>query len=389
MHIGGLGQLLIGGSNCAILLIGNDLVKIVRSKETRRYFSQQTKTQVEIGLQIAEFAKEDMKKGTSPDKALTTLIDQLLKRDEGWKEFYTENMDSMLSPERANRILHIFESEKAADKIYQAGSYEEAANIIQSLIDSYISSDEEKGWYLQEMARYIYPLSRSESNRYQVIAQQKNIYLFKPREGMTITKLLSISLKRVENAIAWIQEFENYEELKITIDTIISHLRFGVESERFEKAFDDLAKALGFKSQRPDKEWNEGPDNLWKIKDNQYLLVECKSKTLVSRKEIYKEETGQMNNACAWFTKNYGDVPVKRIMIIPTKKIAHAAGFNLDVQIMREKNLKKLVENVNKYFMEYKNLDLKDVSPKRVQELLSIHRLTAEDILSLYSESPQ
>jgi len=25
----------------------------------------------------------------------------------------------------------------------------------------------------------------------------------------------------------------------------------------------------------------------------------------LDRKEIYKEETGQMNNACAWFAKNY------------------------------------------------------------------------------------
>ena len=37
----------------------------------------------------------------------------------------------------------------------------------------------------------------------------------------------------------------------------------------------------------------------------EYLLVECKSEVHLDRKEIHKDETGQMNNACAWFAKTY------------------------------------------------------------------------------------
>ena len=145
---------------------------------------------------------------------------------------------------------------------------------------------------------------------------------------------------------------------------------------------------MGFISQRPDKEWNQGPDNLWKMKDNQYLLVECKNMVYQNRESINKTETGQMNNACAWFNRNYGDMPVKRIMIIPTKKVDPAAGFNFEVEIIKKNNLEKLTRNVESFYNEFQNLDLNDLSREIIQEFLDIHKLSVESLLSEYSEMP-
>ena len=47
----------------AIFLIGTDLVKFVMSKRTASYFSPQTQKQIELGLDIAKDAKEDVKEG--------------------------------------------------------------------------------------------------------------------------------------------------------------------------------------------------------------------------------------------------------------------------------------------------------------------------------------
>ena len=323
----GLGRSVRGEKDyCSILLIGKDLVNLIQSKNTRKYFSQQTRTQIELGIKIAGFAKEDINKGITPYHALTGLINQLLRRDEGWKDFYTEQMDNMPEEKVPHKLLEIFELEKKANDAYKLGHWEQAIKILQQIIDDYLSKAEEKGWYLQEMARYIYPTSKQESNRYQIAAHKKNKYLLKPREGMAISTISTISVRRVETIINWLKTFDNYDELKIEIDAILGDLRFGVESDKFEKALDELGKSLGFIAERPDKEWKEGPDNLWKLRDNQYLLVECKNKVLLSRKEIYKEETGQMNNACAWFIKNYGDAQFQPIIIIPTKIISRAAG---------------------------------------------------------------
>lgn len=389
----GLGRPVRGEKDySAILLIGSDLVKIIRSKKTKKYFSQQTRTQIDIGLKIAEYAKEEVSDDSSKEEAkhvLNSLIQQLLTRDQGWKSFYVENMNEVSNEQKTNNILTIFEAERKAFEEFRRGEYINAKNILQSLIDNNKLSEEEEGWYLQEMAKYIYPHSKSQSNELQVAAHRKNRYLLKPKEGMKISKMTTISLKRIENIISWIRSFENYEELKINIDSILTNLRFGVNSDSFEEAFDDLAKALGFISQRPDKEWKEGPDNLWKIKDNQYLLVECKSEVSSTRKEIHKSETGQMNNSCAWFSKNYDGVLVKNIMIIPTLKVNKAGGFNNEVEIIRKNGLKKLNDNVNNFFKEFKNLDFQDLTKDKIQELINIHKLSADDLLNEYSEAPK
>lgn len=389
----GLGRPVRGEKDySAILLFGPDLVKLIRSKKTKKYFSEQTRTQIDIGLKIAEYAKEDARDDFSKKYAkssLNSLLQQLLDRDQGWKNFYVANMDKINNEQTNNNILNIFEAERKSYEKFQLGDYTEAIKIIQNLIDTNNLSEEEEGWYLQEMAKYIYPYSKSQSNELQISAHKKNRYLLKPKEGMEISKLSTISLKRIESIISWIKSFENYEDLIIDIDSILTNLRFGVNSDSFEKAFDDLAKALGFVSERPDKEWKEGPDNLWKIKDNQYLLVECKSDVNLKRKEIHKKETGQMNNSCAWFKRNYDGVLVKNIMIIPTIKVNKAGGFNCEVEIIRQNGLKNLTNNINNFFKEFKILDFQDLPKSKVQELLNLHKLNADSLLKEYSEVPK
>lgn len=387
----GLGRAVRGEKDyCAIIITGTELVRAIRSKKSRGNFSAQTRTQIEIGLEIAEFAKDEIKQGADPKNAFLSLLEQSLKRDEGWKEFYKENMDDLNQEKNPSKMLEILILEKEAEQKYLKGDFPGAVKTIQMLIDKHVKSDEEKGWYLQEMARLIYSYSKVESNKYQISGHRLNRFLFKPKEGMEIQKVTSLSLKRIENIISWIHTFDNYDDLYLELDDTLSKLKFGVNADRFEQAFDELAKVLGFPSQRPDKEWKEGPDNLWKISDNNYLLIECKNNVDVSRKEINKEETGQMNNACAWFEKVNGDVPVKNIMIISTKNVSKAAGFNKSVQIMRENKLRKLTTNVRKFYQEFKGLDLNDLSEKRIQELLIIYKLTSNDLISgLYSEEPR
>ncbi|MFE4430444.1 DEAD/DEAH box helicase [Peribacillus butanolivorans] len=387
----GLGRAVRGEKDyCALVITGTELIRAIRNKKSRGYFSIQTRTQIEIGLEIAEFAKEEIKDGVKPKTALLKLLGQSLRRDEGWKEFYTEKMDEIQSDKESPKMLEIFELEKKAEEKYAQGKYQEAVNILQQLIDKHVTTDEDRGWYLQEMARLIYPYSKSESNRYQVFAHRKNKFLFKPKEGMEITNIAAISLKRIENIKNWIHSFENFEDLYIELDDILSRFKFGVNADKFEQAVDEIAKILGFISERPDKEWKQGPDNLWKIGDNNFLLIECKNNVNIERNEIHKEETGQMNNAIAWFNRVYNGAPVKCIIVIATKNVASAAGFNSPVAVMRENKSRLLTDNIKKFYLEFKRLNFDDLSEGRIQELLNLYKLTSTDFLNdTYSEQPR
>ena len=385
----GLGRAVRGERDyCVVILTGPDLVNAARTKKMQSFFSPQTRAQIDIGLEVAEFAKEEAE-GSDPAAGLKKLIQQCLKRDEGWKAFYSGRMSEIAFGAADPKALEIFAAEQAAETEFQNGRPEAAVKAIQKLVDQHITQPDEKGWYLQEMARYTHLASKTDSNELQIQAHKQNRYLLKPRQGMKVTTIAAAPQKRVERMIDWASRFETSDDLLLAVEDILSRLRFGVQANLFEGAIDELGIALGFATQRPDKEWKEGPDNLWGLRDTQYLLIECKNQVEETRTEIHKQETGQMNNSCAWFKNNYPGAVSKNIMIIWTKAVAPAAGFNEDVGIMRGRQLETLVKNVRSFFQEFRGVDLKDLSEGKVKTLLDTHQLTVDDLVTHYSEAPQ
>jgi replicative superfamily II helicase len=113
----GLGRSVRGEKDySAIILTGADLIKTIRTKKSRRYFSTQTQTQIEIGLEIAELAKEDITGGTAPATALNGLVKQCIGREDAWKEFYNERMSRMTRSSPDTTALTLFAAEYAADQ---------------------------------------------------------------------------------------------------------------------------------------------------------------------------------------------------------------------------------------------------------------------------------
>lgn len=87
-----------------VVAIGADLVRTLRDVSSRRYLSSQMATQIEIGLEIAEMAREEIAAGKEPLAALVGLINQCLKRDDGWKDFYADQMKKV-APKGANKEI--------------------------------------------------------------------------------------------------------------------------------------------------------------------------------------------------------------------------------------------------------------------------------------------
>ena len=58
-------------------------------------------------------------------------------------------------------------------KIFCEGEYEKAISSMQRLIDGLNVDDTEKGWYLQQLARYTYPTSIAESIKFKKVHLRK------------------------------------------------------------------------------------------------------------------------------------------------------------------------------------------------------------------------
>lgn len=386
----GMGRAVRGQRDyCVVILAGTSLVRAMRTGHAKAHFSNMTHKQIDIGLTVAQLAKEEIHDGAEPLMVIDKLIKQCLERDEGWKEFYTQEMDTLEVKVTSPAMLEFFSAELRAERLFQSGSPDGAISELQDLIDQHIDSNnrEDRGWYLQEMARYKFPTSATESNDLQIQAHKINRSLMRPKTGMIVEKLV-VNQVRVENIRTWIAQFEGTEALLLAVDEICANLTFGRHADAFEGALHEMGVALGFACQRPDKEWREGPDNLWALRDAHYLLFECKSEVDSSRDVIYKAETGQMNNSCAWFKQYYPGSVVMRILIIPTKTLGPGAGFNESVEIMRKGKLKSLVANFKRFFQDFKQLDLKNIPDSRIQKAIEEHSLGLDSLLGRYSESP-
>lgn len=371
-----------------IIIIGAELVGFVRSSLTRELFSKQTQKQIEIGLQMAEWAKEDEEEITV--NSIKSIVNQCLKRDANWKLYYESEMDSIeFTVFEREEELKLLGLEYKAETFFLLKKYDDAVKVIQNILDTINFDNSDKGWYLQLMAHYKYFSSKVESQKLQKSAFEQNFEMLKPKEGITYKKMNNINLNRMQNIKKYLRRFESFEELMLEINRVCECLSFGTDADKFEKEMESLGTMLGYVSQRPDKEIRKGPDNLWGMGNNAYVMIECKSEVSQSRKEIHKLEVGQMNNHCGWFDNEYPDAEVQRILVIPTRNVAYDGDFTHNVKIMCKNGLKQLKTNVLSFFREFKEYDLNGLDEKFIHTCLETHHLDNKDILNLYVEDPK
>ena len=383
----GMGRSVRGEKDYSIVVItGADITRLVRDKDSRRFLSPQMATQIGIGLDIAEMARQDIEDGETSKAALNGLLRQCLGRDDDWKAFYMEQMEKVQPAGVNEHLLLTYSVELEAEQAYAAGDYATASNQLQSLLDAGNIYPEDKGWYLQEMARYHYQSNRPESQRLQIAAHKSSRLLLKPASGVTVAQLTLISQGRMERIAKWVQGFEDYAQLDVALSDILGRLVFGTKADKFEQALDQISPAIGFVGERPDREWKEGPDNLWAVDNRQYILWECKSEVDVRRVAINKRETEQMNRSSAWFDKHYPNMDVKCIIIHPAYVVPSAAALTHKVEVMRETELKRFVKQIRQFFKSFEGLDFQDLSIAHIQNLVDTQGLSVAKLLSKYTK---
>ena len=320
-------------------------------------------------------------------KPVISLINQMLSRDEGWKEYYYDEMQSIEEEEKESSIYEQLLEESNIEKMYSVEEYQRAASAMQKFIDKFVMDSLEKGWYLQQLARYYYPIRKEESIKIQKAAFQANPQLLKPKVGIEYTKASFINENRMNRISKYLCRYKNYNELVLAINETLDNLSFGIEADKFESALKDVGELLGFVSQRPDTEIRKGPDNLWCGTNNEYAFFECKSQVEETRQEISKNEAGQMNNHSAWFEKEYGDnTLVNRYLLIATKELSYYGDFTHEVRIIRKGKLKKFKESIKRFIKELEPYSLNDITDEKLQKLINLYHLNMKDIRELYSE---
>ena len=389
----GLGRSVRGEKDYSVILIfGSDLIKYIRTITNRTLFSAQTQKQIEIGFDIVEMAKEEgtPKDPSSEVKLLLSTITQCLSRDEGWKMYYSSMMDEIGQIKTDKSALYtVLQKERAVYNEVLLRNYDAAAKLLQEIVD--VSTEiTEKGWYLQEKAKLLYHISHQEANTVQVSAFKKNNQLLKPQSGIVYNKIkYPLDYSRNMRIIQELSKNSTYDELSIYLEDLLQKMSFGVAAEKAEDAFYKIGQMLGFESQRPDKEIRKGPDVLWCVSDNKYVLIECKTEVVQDRQSISKSEAGQMEEHCAWFETEYGAADITPVMVIPTSRLAHDAYFSHNVGILLHENLQRFKNQVRDFFKEFKQYSLYSINPDLVNQKLIAHNLYDDSFFESFLVPPK
>lgn len=361
-----------------ILIIGEDITNFMNSSRYQKFFSSQTKCQIKIAEEVTQMALDEVKMENNPYKTFIDLISQCLKRDPGWKAFYEKRMKEMPVEDAGHPYLHIYEKEREAEYSLSRNDIANACKIYRELFDL-SSTDSEKGWYMQKVAKYTYFTNKADSVKQQDKAHELNHYLLKTN-NLGYKKIKTVDDARIQNIIKIISKFPTYSDFNLYVEGLIGKLVYGISANKFEQSIKEIGILLGFGSQRPDQEYNAGPDNLWAIGSKYYIAFECKNQVLGTRITISKHEIGQLYEHKAWFANHYGDAECIYFFIHQSDVIAKDANLDFEARVIMPDDLNKLILSIRSFVKSFQGLETTSLSEKTVNEQIIANKLQVSDL---------
>ncbi len=170
------------------------------------------------------------------------------------------------------------------------------------------------------------------------------------------------------------------------MEALVNNLVFGTHHDQFEQCWKELGTILGFASERPEQEHGKGPDGLWAMPDNHYLLVEIKNEVELDRDEIQQNEAEQLSNSANWFIKEYGKgVPVVLMMIHPTNDLSDSAYPPANTVVMIPKKLEQLHSRLRAFASALSGKAPESWTTADIGKLLASHHLDAGSLRTNFS----
>lgn len=322
---------------CAVLLMGKSLTRNLYASSAIKKFSVGTKAQLDLSEQVAnQIAKADL------PSIWDTLL-YCLNQDPQWVSTSKGVLTSLTTTPTSNADPVTMALRKAYDQAL-SNNYRDIGI---GIIDALPSANKIMQSYLKlRAAEYVNLYDQVESQKLVLSAAKDNPRTLKPIDGIGYHKLEGELLEQARECKNYLQSFATPNIPIIELNGVLEDLKFEPETaNRFELAFAQLARFIGFTSQRPETDSGRGPDVLWRTGPNQYLVIECKNGATTS--SINKHDCNQLNGSGEWFENKYGaDMLYIPIMIHPATKFEYAASPKSATRILTSEKLEILKNNV-------------------------------------------
>jgi hypothetical protein len=158
-------------------------------------------------------------------------------------------------------------------------------------------------------------------------------------------------------------------------------------SDKFEAAINDLAWFIGISAQRPEKNFDEGPDNLWALANGTFLVVECKN-GVTSNSGISKKDAGQLGQSVAWFNQRYMSSNSVPVLVHPDRTCGDGASRVVGMRIIDVSGLEKIRRNLRAFAKQLVDPDVAARSSE-VAKRLAQYEFSSDAFVNAFSTQPK
>lgn len=362
---------------CAVVLLGAKLTSRLRSPEGRAMLTPATKAQLDLSRKIA-------KQLASPSLGeIKEVMLQCLDRDPSWIKVSKKVLVGI----KADEELRLDPAKLALRSAFdhaRANQHKEALSVLDKSIDA-TDDPQVKAWLLARKAAFQHALDAEGAQKTLAAAFAMEPRVTKPMHGAIYKKLAPATGQQAAMLIAnHGSRFMDATAMKLFADALCSDLQFSPDtSDKFEAAVNDLAWFLGISGQRPEKDFKEGPDNLWALPTGKFLVIECKN-GVTSDEGISKKDAGQLGQSVEWFQKRYPASTPIPIMIHPGRKLGPGASGVTEMRIIELKGLEKLRANLRAFAKQLTDPDIAS-SATEVAKRLAQFELNADAFVNAFS----
>lgn len=332
-----------------VMLIGHELASFIGRKEILENFTQDTRNQLKLSVEMAEHMRKS--DSNDPGSAVAQTIYQCLTRNQGWKDFYNARVRNQIRTPAVidTEQISLASTERLAHAQQRARNFVDAKKTLQLGVDKYVKNDLEKGTYLQRIAKITNNYDQAESFEIQQHAYRLNSTVSIP--PMIVKKPLLAGRKtHAELFRDRFIRFENPNAAISELQTIKHNLDYNNNYRVVEKALASLGEILGAQVSRPDHELNIGPDVLW-LWGPLSIVIEAKNE---NQKSLHKKDAGQLMQSVAWYKDSYPTRDAEILILVAAKVtlIDSDAIFPEGTKLLTPAGLDSLLSQMQTFYVK-------------------------------------
>ncbi len=370
-----------------IILAGPALGHFIAKHDVLSVMNPETQAQLRLAVDLAQLSMKE--ENNSPEDAIADLIVKCLRRDDGWKQFYNQTIRNAVGPSQATTTVEKLQMAWAERSAFDAALRKDphkASRILRDAITKYVQDDAgSKGWYLQRAANYLYDADPGEALEVQRAAHESDRCMICPPGVVPRAKSADRSVVQ-SRVVAWFKGFANPNGAIAMLQDLRARLAYERSAETIEQALLDLAPLLGAEGSRPEKEYGQGPDDLW-IWPDVSLVIEAKNQI---KDSLHKADAGQMLLSLQWFAKNY---PARKdpaaIVFSDAMILDRDADFPPSMRVVTSEGVQSLLHALEQFFARFADEPLIYSNPKSIEQFQRELRLLPEQFVGAYASKPR